>query len=118
MNKGNGSFERIELPVQAQIAPIHGFLVEDFNGDYTYDILLAGNNSQTEVETQPYDASRGLFLDGQGDGTFVPRMDISDTGLSLQGDVRGLYKIKVQDRYAFLAPVSDGRLVLIVSHRE
>lgn len=118
MNKGNGIFERIELPVQAQMAPIHGFLVEDFNGDYSYDIVLAGNNSLTEVETQPYDASRGLFLDGLEDGRFAPRMDISDTGLSLQGDVRGLYKIKVQGRLAFLAPVNNGRLTLIQAHRE
>ena len=61
-NTGNGSFKQHPLPAEAQFAPVNCILVNDYNKDGLPDILLAGNEYQTEVMTGQYDASYGLLL--------------------------------------------------------
>ena len=61
MNQG-GKFERLPLPVEAQFSAVNGIVTGDFDGDGTQDVLLAGNQFDTEVETTPADASIGLLL--------------------------------------------------------
>lgn len=68
-NKG-GRFERHVLPNQAQVAPVFGILVHDFNSDGHPDLLLAGNKYGMEVETGRCDASNGTLLLGDGKGGF------------------------------------------------
>ena len=71
-NLGNGQFQLHALPLNAQIAPIFGTLVADFDADGHLDILAVGNNYQTEVFNGRHDAFNGLLLKGDGKGKFTP----------------------------------------------
>ena len=50
--------------MEAQFAPVNAIVCNDLDGDGIKDILLAGNEYQTEVMTGRYDASYGCFLKG------------------------------------------------------
>lgn len=93
-NLGNGSFELIPLPNEAQIAPVNDILSGDFNADGITDFLLAGNLYQAEVETPRADAGKGLVMLGNKKGKFSPRR-ISESGFLAAGDVKYLRKIKL-----------------------
>jgi len=56
-NIGNGKFIKHPLPVEAQFAPVNAIVCEDLDNDGFKDLLLAGNEYQTEVMTGRYDAS-------------------------------------------------------------
>jgi len=43
LNKGDGTFQLLELPLEAQLAPVYGVASGDFNGDGHVDLALAGN---------------------------------------------------------------------------
>jgi hypothetical protein len=48
-NAGNGKFVKHVLPKEAQFAPVNAIVCTDMDGDGIKDILLAGNEYQTEV---------------------------------------------------------------------
>jgi hypothetical protein len=93
-NKGDGTFKTHPLDNMAQFSSVNSILTEDINGDGHLDIVLAGNFYGTEAETPRNDASIGLLLLGDGKGNFksVPAFE---SGLFLNGDVRGLNLIRL-----------------------
>ena len=70
INDGKGHFSFNPLPNKAQIAPIQGSIVKDFNQDGILDLIVAGNHFDAEVETVRHDAGNGLLLLGSKEGTF------------------------------------------------
>lgn len=88
-NKGNGNFEIITLPIEAQISAIFGIITHDLNTDGNKDILISGNFYVSEVETGRADAGNGLLMLGDGNGTFTPQA-INSTGFFAPGDVRDM----------------------------
>lgn len=100
-NNGDGRFELKSLPHKAQVAPVYGILIEDFDDDGNLDVLLAGNNLGTEVGIGRYDASKGILLKGAGNGNFTPVSGI-DTGILLNGDIRSAATIKNKDRLVYV----------------
>lgn len=91
-NKGNGKFVMHPLPIEAQFAPVNAIVCEDMDGDGIKDILLAGNEYQTEVMTGRYDASYGCFLKGIPGKEFkVISPDVS--GFLVNGDVKDMKMI-------------------------
>ena len=91
-NLGRGVFKLKSLPTEAQIAPVQGFVVTDFTGDGTLDILLAGNYFPFRVQQGQCDAGQGLLLKGTGKGRYVP-LSPQQTGLFLTGDIRRLMAV-------------------------
>ncbi len=75
-NQG-GKFVRHSLPRQAQVSVVQGIIADDFNGDGSTDLLLAGNKHGFEVETGPCDAGSGALLlnDGHGNFTWLNNME-------------------------------------------
>jgi len=65
-----GKFTARPLPNEAQTAPVKTMLFQDFNGDGTLDLLLAGNDYGQAVEINRYDAGNGVLLYGDGKGSF------------------------------------------------
>ncbi|WP_281542075.1 VCBS repeat-containing protein [Maribacter aestuarii] len=92
-NLGDGSFKLKGLPLEVQLAPIEGILVEDFNEDGNLDIALTGNSYGTEVATGRYDALLGSILMGNGDGTFN-NLSLEESGFLNNFDGSGLAKLK------------------------
>ncbi|MEP6749000.1 MAG: VCBS repeat-containing protein [Bacteroidota bacterium] len=91
-NKGNGKFVMHALPAEAQFAPVNAIVCADMDGDGIKDILLAGNEYQTEVMTGRYDASYGCFLKGIYKKEFkVISPDTS--GFLVNGDVKDMKMI-------------------------
>ncbi|PPK87741.1 VCBS repeat protein [Neolewinella xylanilytica] len=93
----NGVFRPLALPKEAQLAPIFAALAEDFDGDGTIDLLLGGNFHWAKPEVGIYDAGRGLFLHGNGDGSFMP-VSALRSGIHLDGEVRDFQPVKVGSR--------------------
>ncbi|MCK8522947.1 VCBS repeat-containing protein [Aquimarina sp. D1M17] len=60
-NNGNGNFDIIALPIEAQFGPTTDFLIEDFNLDGHLDIFGIGSLYEAEVETIRYDSNKGYF---------------------------------------------------------
>ncbi|GGA82069.1 VCBS repeat-containing protein [Puia dinghuensis] len=109
-NTGNGKFIKHVLPMEAQFAPVNAIICEDIDKDGYKDLLLAGNDYQTDVITGRYDASYGCFLRGsrKKDFTAVPP---AQSGFVLKGDVKDLALISLGgDRRIVLAAVNDDSL--------
>ena len=84
INDGQGNFNIIPLPVEAQMAPVCGMISEDFNADGFLDLLLCGNSNSNHFEYGNIDAlGTSLFFgDGKGKFKFVPR---ENSGLVNEG---------------------------------
>lgn len=94
-NKNGKGFQSYDLPAETQFAPVNAIISEDFNQDGITDLLLAGNYFQTEVETPRYDAGKGLFLSGNGDGTFATTIRVNESGVLLPFDVKDMELITI-----------------------
>ncbi len=87
LNRGT-NFEALPLPLEAQLSPVFGIAVADFDGDGHEDLIFAQNFFAVEPMTSRYDAGRGLLLRGAGDGTFRAIAG-QESGLAVYGEGRG-----------------------------
>lgn len=93
MLKNNGGrFEIINLPIEAQFAPVYAIQVFDYDNDGNLDFLLAGNQSQIRLRLGVIDASFGQLFKGNGQGqfNFIPQ---SVSGLNIKGDVKSILSL-------------------------
>jgi enediyne biosynthesis protein E4 len=102
LNDGGGRFRKMPLPMRAQASPINDILVGDMDGDGRKDLIVAGNNYDTEVETVRYDAGTGLLLTQQKDGSFRA-MPPNESGLRLTGNVKDLAWITLNGERCIIA---------------
>lgn len=105
-NIGNGKFINHPLPIEAQFAPINTMLSCDVNDDGNKDIIIAGNEYETEAMTGRYDASYGLVLLGNGKGKFSP-VSFAKTGFILDGNVKDLRFVNIQEKEQFVIAASN-----------
>jgi hypothetical protein len=87
LNRGD-RFEVHPLPVEAQVAPVFGISVADFDGDGHQDVFLAQNFFEPHGEMWRLDAGRGLILRGDGKGGFTG-MSGEESGVKIYGEQRG-----------------------------
>ena len=87
LNRGD-HFEARTLPLEAQLAPAFAVCVADFDGDGAEDVFLSQNFFGVDSTTSRYDAGRGLWLQGNGQGGFrsVPGQE---SGVRIYGEQRG-----------------------------
>ena len=96
LNSGKGIFEFRPLPAMAQVAPVFGIAVSDFDGDGNLDVFLAQNSFAPQLETGRMDGGTGALLKGLGDGNFeAVRADRS--GILAPGDAKGVALADVND---------------------
>ncbi|NNE27789.1 MAG: VCBS repeat-containing protein [Saprospiraceae bacterium] len=94
INNGNGQFTELILPNEAQISPVYGIAIDDFDKDGSTDIFLAGNMYQREVETTRSDAGKGCLITLREDGSFDIKRTL-ETGVSADKDVRDIAVLNV-----------------------
>ncbi len=95
-NTGNGKFIKYVLPMQAQFAPVNAIICDDLDNDGFKDLLLAGNEYQTEVMTGRYDASYGCFLRGGKNKSFTSVPPV-ESGFILNGDVKDMSLLRLSN---------------------
>ena len=118
LENNNGTFQIRKLPLEAQVSTINGIVPKDFNNDGKIDLLMAGNNFNTEVETTRADGSPGILLVQQDDHTFKSKSPI-ESGFFVPYNVKALEEIKLGKNGAIgiLVGVNDGKLILYKSQR-
>jgi hypothetical protein len=110
-NKGNAKFVNHVLPVEAQLSPVNSILCTDVDADSNMDIIMAGNEYQTEVSTGRYDASYGVVLKGDGKGGFT-NMSYARTGFIVDGDVKNMQLITTINKEKLLiVTVNDAKVI-------
>lgn len=87
LNDGSGQFTFLSLPTLAQVAPVFGIVVGEFDNDNKLDVFLAQNFFGPQLETGRADGGIGLLLHGNGDGTFRP-VAPRDSGVVIPGDAK------------------------------
>jgi hypothetical protein len=88
-NKGQGKFERHDLPALAQVSKVMVLRAEDVDKDGHLDVILGGNFNGASMYQARYDAFFGLILKGDGKGGFKALVP-TDTGFLQEGDVRDI----------------------------
>lgn len=111
-NQGAKGFVLHDLPLEAQYAPVHGIVMEDFNNDGKKDMLLAGGNTWTRIKFGRYAANHGVLLLGDGKNNFKYESQVK-SGLNLKGNIRSLKTINSGKSLKILAGVNDGEAILI-----
>ncbi len=104
-NLGDFEFKVKKLPSLAQFSSVNSIIIDDFNEDGNLDAVLAGNLYGSEVETPRNDASYGITLFGNGDGSFKVLFPY-ESGLFVKGDVKQLQKLDhtaMGDKYLIFA---------------
>ena len=93
LNQSGTGFEVRDLPPLAQISPLMGMIVNDFNGDGLPDVLAHGNFYGFEAKTDRQDAGTGILLLGDGKGNFTGQRSL-ETGFKSASDARSLALVK------------------------
>ncbi|MBM3845870.1 MAG: VCBS repeat-containing protein, partial [Verrucomicrobia bacterium] len=93
------------LPMEAQISPVFGMAVADFDADGHQDVFLAQNFFETEVYTERSDAGLGVMLRGDGRGGFRA-LTPGESGIRIWGSQRAAGACDFDN---------DGRMDLAVS---
>jgi enediyne biosynthesis protein E4 len=116
-NQGNGQFELHTLPILAQISPVNGIQIADFNHDGVQDALLVGNSYASETYTGWYDAGRGTLLLGNIDKkrkNFQFRVvDASLAGLQLDKNAKAIAPITINNEQRYIVTNNNGPIQMI-----
>ncbi|MFO7258900.1 MAG: VCBS repeat-containing protein [Bacteroidota bacterium] len=110
INDGKGAFELRPLPLEAQLAPVYAIAANDFDGDGITDIVLGGNLYRVKPEVGRYDASRGLFLKGRGDGTF-DAWPARRSGIHIDGELRDFAVTRIGKELVLLGVRNSDSLI-------
>ena len=110
INNGKGQFSKKQLPLEAQLSPMYGICIDDFDKDGKLDVIMGGNFYRAKPEVGRYDASYGVFLKGDGKGSFAS-IKAKDSGFFVDGEVRDIKKIKIgKDSFLIVARNNDSPL--------
>ena len=88
LSQPDGAFAFSPLPREAQIAPLQGMVVQDFNEDGFEDIYAVQNSFAAVPVVGRFDGGLGFLAYGRGDGTWN-----TPTHLEVEGDAKSLVQV-------------------------
>jgi hypothetical protein len=83
----SGSYELQPLPIEAQVAPVFGIVADDLDDDGKKDLWLGGNFYALKPQAGRHNASKGVFLKGNGSRSFSA-LPSERSGFQISGEVR------------------------------
>lgn len=100
------------FPREAQTSNLRALQIIDYNQDGFPDALGGGNFFDVNVQFGRYDAGLGVLLqnDGRGNLTWIPH---TKSGLNLEGQVRDIQPLVVQDKTFYLIGKNNSELQVI-----
>lgn len=107
INRGNGKFDMINMPVEAQEAPVYAICATDVNKDNYPDLIIGGNLSGVKPQLGSYMASYGLCLLGD-EKNALKSMRATQSGFSVTGEIRDIKPVTVaKKKYLVVAKNND-----------
>jgi hypothetical protein len=88
-------YELIDLPEQAQYAPIYALHIEDLDGDGVLDLVAGGNQYKVKPQFGRFDASNGWFFKGENKKGFKFMNGVS---LNIPGQIRDIESIDIEKK--------------------
>ncbi|HZY80803.1 MAG TPA: VCBS repeat-containing protein, partial [Cyclobacteriaceae bacterium] len=114
-NKQGTGLSLTSLPLEAQLSPVYGIQVGDFNNDGNRDLLLGGNQYRVKPELGRYDASFGTFLAGDGKGNFMAQP--ASLGWKIDGEIRDITTVNVGGQKVIVVARSNSPVVTLSSKK-
>lgn len=111
INKGNGQFDIVKLPVMIQLSSVNAIQCIDVNLDGHMDIVTGGNRNVFLPQFGRLDASFGDVLLNDGSGHFTVA-EHSESGIQVQGEVRDIAALPGKNRNCLLFLRNDDYPVL------
>lgn len=109
INKGDGTFETVELPSRVQLSCVCGISCEDINQDGHPDLIMAGNNFEFKPQFSRLDASYGNVLLGDGKMNF-DWVDYQESGFFIKDEVKHVQVFRDKNGKRFLvAAINDNQ---------
>jgi len=107
-NEGD-HFSLVALPLEAQLSPMYGIGIDDYDNDGHADILLGGNQYRAKPEVGRYDASYGTLLKGDGHRNFktIPSLQ---SGFHIRGEIREIVNIPLKNKKLVMFSVNGDSL--------
>ncbi|WP_234572968.1 VCBS repeat-containing protein [Rhodohalobacter sp. 614A] len=108
LNQGENEFDVAALPMEAQISAVQSIDILDINDDGFSDLILLGNEFDTNPELPRMDAGNGVLLTGDGQGNFTP-VPSFQSGLIAPGNVKSSAVINSREgQYLLVLPNNSG----------
>ena len=101
-NNGNGEFEFVPFPKEAQLSSLNAMVIKDVDQNGTLDLVIAGNLFSSEIETPRNDAGYGLVLSSNGDFSF-DAIYPKKSGLFLPTDIKAMKLVQINQKQYVLA---------------
>lgn len=113
LSAGDGLFQTLPLPIDAQFSHVNCIISEDFNGDGSSEILISGNFYPQRVQFGRNDASSGLFMKWENREFKTIRW--GDSGFYADGDVRSMVTLRSHLGNMVVCGVNNNRVKLFKS---
>ncbi len=107
----DGVFRLEALPPEAQLAPVFGTIILDFDQNGFQDILLTGNDFGNELVFGRMDALNGLLLLNHGGGSFQV-IKSKKSGIYTPGDGKSLALIQWDRQLSVISGANKGNIEL------
>lgn len=109
VNDGKGNFSQQFLPFNAQLSSVNAIIAVDADKDGKQDLLIAGNDYSTEVETGRGDAGIGLFLKRER-GSDFKSIPVTQSGFYVPGDVKCMKSIIIHNKPSIIIGKNQGNI--------
>ena len=112
-----GNFKMEPLPVHAQVSPIFGICVADFDDDNVKDIWLGGNFYGIKPQVGRHDSNHGVFLRGLG-GRKYEYIQPQKIGIYVKGEVRDVKLISARPSAIMLVARNNASILAFKTTRK